>query len=76
MPHGAHLAPTAKPDTQSLTQERVPDEKITISLCYFEELKLTEIAEVLNVSVSRVSQLHSKAMLRLRASVISIHENY
>ncbi len=57
--------------------ERLPEkEKITISLCYFEELKLTEIAEVLNVSVSRVSQLHSKAMLRLRASVLSIHENY
>jgi RNA polymerase sigma factor FliA len=57
--------------------ERLPEkEKITISLCYFEELKLTEIAEVLNVSVSRVSQLHSKAMLRLRSSVLSIHENY
>ncbi len=57
--------------------ERLPEkEKITISLCYFEELKLTEIAEVLNVSVSRVSQLHSKAMLRLRASVLAIHENY
>jgi len=64
---------------ESLTHaiERLPEkEKITISLCYFEDLKLTEIAEVLNVSVSRVSQLHSKAMLRLRASVLAIHENY
>jgi RNA polymerase sigma factor for flagellar operon FliA len=70
---------TAQMIKESLSHaiERLPEkEKITISLCYFEELKLTEIAEVLNVSVSRVSQLHSKAMLRLRASVISIHENY
>lgn len=57
--------------------ERLPEkEKIVISLCYYEELKLTEIAEVLNVSVSRVSQLHSKAILRLHTATLSIHENY
>lgn len=57
--------------------ERLPDkEKLVISLCYFEELKLTEIAEVLSVSVSRVSQLHSKAILRLHAATVSIHDHY
>ena len=57
--------------------ERLPEnEKITVSLCYFEELTLTEIAEVLNLSVSRISQLHSKAMLRLRAAIVSVHDNY
>lgn len=57
--------------------DRLPEkEKIVVSLCYFEELKLKEIADVLNVSVSRVSQLHSKAMLRLRAAILSIHEHY
>lgn len=57
--------------------ESLPEkEKITVSLCYFEEMKLTEIAEILGVSVSRVSQLHSKAMLRLHASVVSVHDNY
>lgn len=56
---------------------RLPEkEKIVISLCYFEDLKLTEIAEVLSVSVSRVSQLHSKAILRLHAATLSVHENY
>lgn len=56
---------------------RLPEkEKLVISLCYFEELKLTEIAEVLSVSVSRVSQMHSKAILRLRAATLAIHENY
>lgn len=57
--------------------EKLPEkEKITVSLCYFEEMKLTEIAEILSVSVSRVSQLHSKAMLRLHASILSVHDHY
>ena len=57
--------------------ERLPEkEKITVSLCYFEELTLTEIAEVLDLSVGRISQLHSKAMLRLRAAIVSVHDNY
>ncbi|WP_017378966.1 FliA/WhiG family RNA polymerase sigma factor [Paenisporosarcina sp. TG-14] len=57
--------------------ERLPEkEKIVISLCYYEELKLTEIAEVLTLSVSRVSQLHSKAIMRLHTATLSIHENY
>lgn len=51
-------------------------EKLTVSLCYFEEMKLTEIAEILGLSVSRISQLHSKAMLRLHAAVLSVHEHY
>ncbi|WKA56774.1 FliA/WhiG family RNA polymerase sigma factor [Planococcus shixiaomingii] len=56
--------------------ERLPEkEKLVVSLCYYEELKLTEIAEVLSVSVSRVSQLHSKAMLRLNAAMQATHEN-
>jgi len=33
---------------------------------YYEELSLSEIAEVMNLSPSRISQLHSKAILRLR----------
>ena len=56
---------------------RLPEkEKIVVSLCYFEDLKLTEIAEVLGVSVSRVSQLHSKAILRLHSATLSVHEYY
>lgn len=55
--------------------DRLPEkEKLVVSLCYYEELKLTEIAEVLSVSVSRVSQLHSKAMLRLNAAMQGINE--
>ena len=37
-----------------------------IALYYYENLTLREIGEVLGVTESRVSQLHTKAVLRLR----------
>ncbi len=42
-------------------------EKLVLSLYYTEELTLKEISKVLGVSESRVSQLHTQAMLRIRA---------
>jgi len=42
-------------------------ERTVVSLYYFEELKLKEIAVVMGLTASRVSQLHSKAMLKLRS---------
>lgn len=44
-------------------------ERLVVSLYYHEELTVKEIARVLSVSESRVSQLHSKAILRLRATL-------
>ena len=44
-------------------------EKLVISLYYDEELNLREIGEVLSVSESRVSQISSQAMLRLRSKL-------
>ncbi|HZG58318.1 FliA/WhiG family RNA polymerase sigma factor [Paenibacillus sp.] len=41
-------------------------ERTVVSLFYYEELSLGEIAEVMSLSPSRISQLHSKAILRLR----------
>ena len=41
-------------------------EQLVVSLFYFEELTLTEIGKVLSVSTSRVSQIHSKALLKLK----------
>jgi RNA polymerase sigma factor for flagellar operon FliA len=38
-----------------------------MALYYDEELNLREIGEVLGVTESRVSQIHSQAILRLRA---------
>jgi RNA polymerase sigma factor for flagellar operon FliA len=42
-------------------------EKLVITLYYYEELTLREIGEVLGVTESRISQLHTKAILRLKA---------
>jgi RNA polymerase sigma factor FliA len=42
-------------------------ETLVVALYYFENLTLREIGEVLGVTESRVSQLHSKAVLRFRS---------
>ena len=46
----------------------LPDrEKLVLALYYDEELNLKEIGEVIGVSESRVSQIHSQAAMRLKA---------
>lgn len=50
--------------------ESLPErEKILMGLYYEQELNLKEIGVVMNVSESRVSQLHSQAVARLRANL-------
>jgi RNA polymerase sigma factor FliA len=44
-------------------------EKTVISLYYFEELTLKEISAIMKVSESRISQLHTKSILRLRGKL-------
>ncbi|RMF67384.1 MAG: FliA/WhiG family RNA polymerase sigma factor [Calditrichaeota bacterium] len=46
-------------------------EKIVMALYYYEELTLKEIGQVLNITESRVSQIHSKAIERLRSELES-----
>lgn len=41
-------------------------ERLVLSLYYYEELTMREVGEVLGVTESRVSQLHSKALERLK----------
>ncbi|MQA75763.1 MAG: FliA/WhiG family RNA polymerase sigma factor [Solirubrobacterales bacterium] len=49
--------------------ESLPErERLVIALYYYENLTLREIGELLGVSESRVSQLHSKAVLGLRST--------
>lgn len=51
----------------ALAVEKLPDkEKLVVALYYQEELTLKEIAVILKLSESRISQLHSQAILRLR----------
>jgi RNA polymerase sigma factor for flagellar operon FliA len=64
---------------QSELRDRIADaiaalperEKLVIALYYYENLTLREIGEVLGVTESRVSQLHTKAVLRLRSKLQS-----
>ncbi len=44
-----------------------PKEKRVISLYYFEELTLKEIGEVLGLTESRICQIHTKGVFKLRA---------
>jgi RNA polymerase sigma factor for flagellar operon FliA len=50
--------------------DRIPKvEKTVLSLYFYEELTLREIAEVMGIHLSRVSQIKSQAILRLRTSL-------
>ena len=44
-------------------------ERLMVSLYYYEELTMKEIGEVLGITESRISQIHSKAVYRLRTKL-------
>jgi len=50
--------------------EELPEkERIVVSLYYYEELTMKEIGKVLDITESRVSQVHTRAILRLRGKL-------
>jgi RNA polymerase sigma factor for flagellar operon FliA len=49
-------------------------EKMVLVLYYHEDLTFKEIGQVLNVSESRISQLHTKANLRLKAKLTNVRK--
>ncbi|GLC87375.1 FliA/WhiG family RNA polymerase sigma factor [Lysinibacillus piscis] len=53
-------------DLEESIQKLNEKEQLVLSLFYTEELTLTEIGEMLDLSTSRISQIHSKALLKLR----------
>ncbi|MET3682161.1 RNA polymerase sigma factor for flagellar operon FliA [Alkalibacillus flavidus] len=66
-----------QPDQQLIKQENISElvqtmeqlnenEQMVLSLFYKEELTLTEIGDVLELSTSRISQIHTKAIAKLR----------
>ena len=52
--------------------ELQPRERQVLSLYYFEELTMKEVGAVLGVGEARVSQIHSAALVRLRARMRSL----
>ena len=64
----SELAATELKEALGEAIARLPErEKLVVTLYYYEELTLREIGEVLGVTESRVSQLHTKAILRLKS---------
>lgn len=49
-------------------------ERIVLTLSYFEELKLHEIASILGLTESRVSQIRTKALGKLRAELAPLRQ--
>ena len=50
-------------------EELSEKERLVVSLYYYEELTQKEIAEVLDVSEGRISQLHSQALIKLKTKM-------
>lgn len=51
-------------------------QRLVLSLYYFEDLNLKEIGQVLDVTESRVSQLHTQAILKLKARLRNQFESH
>jgi RNA polymerase sigma factor for flagellar operon FliA len=76
--------PRAEDPQESLTSSEIKDrlteavaslperEQLVVALYYYENLTLREIGEVLGVTESRVSQLHTKAVMRLKSALQAV----
>ncbi len=53
-------------DLVTKIKELNKNEQLVLNLFYTEEMTLTEIGEILSLSTSRISQIHSKALFKLR----------
>ena len=60
-----------------IIDELKDNEKIVISLYYYEELTYKEIGHIMELSESRISQIHSKAILNIKNKLkkLGIYEN-
>jgi RNA polymerase sigma factor for flagellar operon FliA len=76
--------PRAEDPQESLASSEIKDrlteaisslperEQLVVALYYYENLTLREIGEVLGVTESRVSQLHTKAVMRLKSGLQAV----
>ena len=51
-------------------------QRLVLSLYYFEDLNLKEIGQVLDVTESRVSQLHTQAIIKLKVKLRNQFESH
>jgi RNA polymerase sigma factor for flagellar operon FliA len=69
-PHKVFQTSEIKEILQEAMELLPKKEKFVVQLYYFDELTMKEIGTLLNITESRVSQLHTKAMLRLRGKLL------
>lgn len=63
-----------KEDLINAIKQLNENEQLVVSLYYHEELTLTEIGKVLNLSTSRISQIHKKAIFKLKDILENINK--
>jgi len=68
-PHFQANLKDVKKAVQGALKELPENERMVIALYYYEDLNLKEIGAVLDVTESRISQIHSQAIERLKARV-------
>ena len=67
---GSEIEAEEVKQTLAAAIDRLPEkERIVVSLYYYDELTLKEISRILHLTEARISQLHSKAVFRLRGAL-------
>ena len=62
-------------ETLAAAIEKLPEkERIVVALYYYDEMTLKEIAAILHLSEARISQLHTKAIIRMRGYLARMNE--
>ncbi|HBQ21064.1 MAG: RNA polymerase subunit sigma [Deltaproteobacteria bacterium GWA2_38_16] len=73
-PHFYTTLKDIKKVVQQSLQELPESERMVLALYYYEDMNLKEIGSVLDVTESRVSQLHSQAIKRLQTKIKKVAE--
>ncbi|SDG98667.1 RNA polymerase, sigma 28 subunit, SigD/FliA/WhiG [Alteribacillus persepolensis] len=68
-PEETYIKSAALQELADVIQHLPEKEKVVIGLFYQEEMTLTEIGEIMSLSTSRISQIHSKALFRLKQTL-------
>lgn len=70
-----HAEWTEVKETLATAIEKLPEkERTVVALYYYDEMTLKEIAAILHLSEARISQLHTKAIFRMRGSLSRMNE--
>ena len=71
-----HAEWTEVKETLAAAIEKLPEkERTVVTLYYYDEMTLKEIAAILHLSEARISQLHTKAIFRMRGSLARMDDD-